>query len=215
RGYRDYYLRGTFTSQNLDFMQDVLHLVDEGFDQISVEPVVADAQMPYAITMKDLPRIYAEYEKLAAELLRRNRAGKKINFFHFMIDLENGPCAIKLLRGCGCGNEYVAVTPEGDLYPCHQFVGRNEWKMGNVMEQEGIYKSEMKDRFSRIHIYSKPACRDCWAKFFCGGGCEANNDSFSGDLCTPPVLTCRLEQKRIECAIMIKAVLAETELSNS
>lgn len=211
RGDREYYVRGTYTAENLDFLQDVLHLYGEGFDQVSVEPVIASSDKPYAIAEKDLPRIFAEYEALAKKYIQMKKVGEKINFFHFMIDLENAPCAIKLLRGCGCGNEYVAVTPEGDIYPCHQFVGRPQWKMGNVLEEKGLFTSPIKDRFSRVHIYSKPSCRDCWAKFYCGGGCAANNEEFSGDIKTPPELTCALEKKRVECAIMIKAALADAD----
>lgn len=209
RGYENYYVRGTFTRENLDFMQDVLALADEGFDQISVEPVIGVEDEPYAIREEDLPRIFAEYDALSKEIIRRKKAGKGFNFFHFMIDLEHGPCAIKLLRGCGCGNEYVAVTPNGDFYPCHQFVGHEEWKMGNVLTQTGVYESAMKTDFSHANIYTKKTCGECWARFFCSGGCNANNSAFNGDILNPLSISCEMERKRVECALMIQAALAE------
>ena len=161
----DYYVRGTFTKYNLDFADDVFSLYEAGFDQISVEPVVCESKYPYALTEEDIPVISAEYERLAQKLLENDRAGKHFNFFHFMIDLDAGPCAIKRLKGCGCGNEYVAITPDGDIYPCHQFVGIEEYKMGNL--EEGTFNEEMKKVFSQSHIYNKPKCRECWARFYC------------------------------------------------
>jgi uncharacterized protein len=209
REYKNYYVRGTFTAQNLDFVQDVLHLANEGFDQISVEPVISEDDKSYALKQEDLPRIFEEYDVLAETLINRKREGRGFNFFHFMIDLEHGPCAIKLLRGCGCGNEYVAITPDGDIYPCHQFVGQSEWKMGNVMETQGIFKSELKDKFAKANIYTKEDCNKCWARFFCSGGCNANNSAFMGDILKPMPLSCEIERKRIECSIMIKASFAD------
>lgn len=202
-----YYVRGTFTKYNTDFAQDVLHMNSLGFDQVSIEPVVADPAMPYAFTQADLPEIAAEYEKLALELIELEKAGKGFNFFHFMLDLEQGPCAIKRLRGCGCGNEYVAVTPEGDIYPCHQFVGMDEWKMGSLHDR--TLDTDMKDMFSRTTVYNKPECRECWAKFYCSGGCNANNRRYMGDVLSSHTISCELEKKRLECAVMIKAALAE------
>lgn len=206
---KEYYARGTFTKNNLDFAQDVYHIADDlGFDQLSVEPVIADASEPYAITEEDLPTIFAEYEKLAVEMIRRKKEeGRCFNFFHFMIDLDQGPCAIKRLRGCGCGNEYVSVTPDGDIYPCHQFVGNDEWKMGNLDDE--TLDVEMKDKFACSNIYTKEGCKDCWCKFYCSGGCNANNYSFNKDINKPVKLSCEMERKRVECAIMIKVAMAD------
>lgn len=201
---KDWYVRGTFTKYNLDFSEDVFSLYNEGFDQISVEPVVCEAEYPYALTEAELPAVFAEYERLAARLLENDRQGKHFNFFHFMIDLDQGPCAIKRLRGCGCGNEYVAVTPDGDIYPCHQFVGIEEYKMGSL--EDGTFDMDMKQKFAGTHIYNKPSCRDCWARFYCSGGCNANNYMYMGDVLKAHTLSCELEKKRIECAIMIQAV---------
>ncbi len=206
RGQDQYYVRGTFTKYNLDFASDVMHLNELGFDQISVEPVVSPSTVDYALTEKELPQIYAEYEKLAKEMIERKKAGTGFNFFHFMLDLEQGPCAIKRLRGCGCGNEYVAVTPDGDIYPCHQFVGMEDWKMGSVYD--GKINLDMKENFAKANVYSKEECRQCWAKFYCSGGCNANNLQYAGDILTPHKISCDLEKKRLECAIMIKAALA-------
>ncbi len=203
RGDKEYYVRGTFTNKNLDFSNDVFALNEAGFDQISVEPVVGDDDI-YALTEKDLPAVFAEYEKLALRLLENEKQGKKFNFFHFMLDLDQGPCAIKRLRGCGCGNDYVAVTPDGDIFPCHQFVGIDEYKMGNI--DEGTFNQEMKADFAKAHVYSKPDCRECWAKFYCSGGCNANNYQYMGDIRTAHKISCQLEKKRLECAIMMKAV---------
>lgn len=204
RGDRPYYVRGTFTKYNLDFVNDVLYLNGLGFDQISVEPVVAEDDLPYAITEQDLPVIFAEYDKLAEEMVKREKGeGKWFNFFHFMIDLDQGPCAIKRLRGCGCGNEYVAVTPDGDVYPCHQFVGHEEWKMGSVFELS--IDTAMKERFAKSTVYGKEGCRNCWAKFYCSGGCNANGMIYNGDILKPHKISCETEKKRIECALYIKA----------
>ncbi|MCX7658449.1 MAG: thioether cross-link-forming SCIFF peptide maturase, partial [Oscillospiraceae bacterium] len=172
RGEKEYYVRGTFTKYNLDFADDVFHLYEQGFDQISVEPVVCDSKMPYAITERDLPKIFSEYERLAGKIIDGAKDGKRFNFFHFMLDLDQGPCAIKRLRGCGCGNEYVAVTPDGDIYPCHQFVGMADFKMGNVWE-EGLSRGLQKT-FKGSNVYTKEKCVSCWAKFYCSGGCAAN-----------------------------------------
>ncbi len=200
---KDYYVRGTFTKWNLDFAEDVFSLYEAGFDQISVEPVVAEEKYSYALTEEDLPAVFAEYERLSEKLLAQDRAGKHFNFFHFMIDLDQGPCAIKRLRGCGCGNEYVAITPDGDIYPCHQFVGIEEYKMGNL--EDGTFNEDMKQVFAKTHIYNKPKCRDCWAKFYCSGGCNANNYQYQGDIHEAHRLSCEMEKKRLECAIMIQA----------
>ncbi|MCR4861743.1 MAG: thioether cross-link-forming SCIFF peptide maturase [Ruminococcus sp.] len=203
RGDKEYYVRGTFTKKNLDFSNDVFALYDAGFDQISIEPVVGDSD-EYALTEKELPAVFKEYEVLAKRILDNEKTGKKFNFFHFMLDLDQGPCAIKRLRGCGCGNDYVAITPDGDIFPCHQFVGIDEYKMGNI--DDGTFNYEMKADFSKAHVYSKPECRKCWAKFYCSGGCNANNYQYMGDIRNAHKLSCQLEKKRLECAIMMKAV---------
>jgi len=203
RGDKEYYVRGTFTNRNKDFSNDVFALYEAGFDQISVEPVVGDSD-EYALVMDDLPEIFKEYERLADRIIENEKNGKKFNFFHFMIDLDQGPCAIKRLRGCGCGNDYVAVTPDGDIFPCHQFVGINEYKMGNI--DEGTFDQEMKKDFAAAHVYSKPDCRECWAKFYCSGGCNANNYQYEGDIRKAHKISCELEKKRLECAIMLKAM---------
>ena len=203
RGDKEYYVRGTFTKNNLDFSNDVFDLYNNGFDQISVEPVVCEASADYAITEKELPAIFKEYERLAERILENEKKGKKFNFFHFMLDLDQGPCAIKRLRGCGCGNDYVAITPDGDIYPCHQFVGIEEFKMGNI--DEGTFDTTMKSYFSKTHVYTKPECKKCWAKFYCSGGCNANNYQYAGDVHNAHKLSCQLQKKRLECAIMLKA----------
>ncbi len=207
RGQDQYYVRGTFTKYNLDFAKDVMHLHELGFDQVSVEPVVSDPKLPYALTEADLPRIFEEYETLARQLIEKRKKGEGFNFFHFMLDLDQGPCAIKRLRGCGCGNEYVAVTPDGDIYPCHQFVGMEEWKMGSVLDN--TFDLKKKSYFAKANIYGKEGCKDCWAKFYCSGGCNANNLQYAGDVLRPHKLSCELEKKRLECAIMMKAAMAD------
>ena len=204
-----YYVRGTFTHYNTDFAADVLHLADLGFKQISVEPVVAEPSEPYAITEEDLPKLFEEYDKLAAEMVERHKDGRDFNFFHFMIDLEGGPCVAKRLSGCGSGNEYLAVTPWGDFYPCHQFVGNEEFLMGNV--EDGITRPDIRDNFKNCNVYTKEKCRDCFAKFYCSGGCAANSYQFHGNIHDVYDLGCQLQRKRIECAIMIKAALADCE----
>ncbi len=202
RGSGEYYVRGTYTKYNLDFSDDVMHLYGAGFDQISVEPVMESPEKDYALTEADLGRICEEYDRLADRILEIRKAGKFINFFHFMVDLNQGPCAIKRLRGCGSGNEYVSITPDGDIYPCHQFVGHEEYKMGNLAE--GTFNTEIKKEFAGAHIYSKPACRECWARFYCSGGCNANNYIYNGDIHEAYKLSCEIQKKRLECAILLK-----------
>ncbi len=202
-----YYVRGTFTRENLDFSEDILHFADLGFKQMSIEPVVGDESDPYAIRKSDLPAIMDEYDKLAKIMIEREKEGKGFNFFHFMIDLDGGPCVAKRLSGCGSGTEYLAVTPWGDLYPCHQFVGQEEFLMGNV--DEGIVKPEIADDFRGCNVYSKEKCRDCFAKFYCSGGCMANAYNFHGTIHDTYDIGCEMQRKRVECAIMIKAALAE------
>ena len=199
----NYYVRGTFTRNNLDFSEDVLHLADLGFQQISVEPVVAAPDEPYAIRMEDVPAICEEYDKLAAEMVKRKKEGRDFNFFHFMIDLTGGPCVAKRLSGCGSGTEYLAVTPWGDLYPCHQFVGMEQFLMGNVYD--GVKNTELRDEFKCCNVYAKDKCRKCFAKFYCSGGCAANSYQFHGTINDAYDIGCELQRKRVECAIMIKA----------
>ena len=209
RNQMNYYVRGTFTHHNLDFAADVCHLADLGFKQISVEPVVAPETEEYALREEDVPKILEEYDKLAVELIKRHKEGNGFNFFHFMIDLKGGPCVYKRLSGCGSGTEYLAVTPWGDLYPCHQFVGQEEFLMGNV--DEGIVKPEICEEFKSCNVYSKEKCKNCFAKFYCSGGCAANSYNFHGNINDAYDLGCELQRKRVECAIMIKAALAEEE----
>ncbi len=207
RNQTNYYVRGTFTHHNLDFSKDVMHLADLGFKQISAEPVVAAEDQEYAIREEDLPQLFEEYDKLAKEMVEREKAGNGFNFFHFMIDLTGGPCLYKRLSGCGSGTEYLAVTPWGDLYPCHQFVGQEAFKLGNV--DTGIQKTELVDEFKLCNVYAKDKCRDCFARFYCSGGCAANSYNFHGNLLDAYDIGCELEKKRVECAIMIKAALQE------
>ena len=209
RGQQKYYARGTFTHHNLDFSEDVLHLADLGFEQISVEPVVADEKEEYAIKKEDIPKICEEYDKLAKEMIRRNKEGKGFNFFHFMIDLTGGPCVYKRLSGCGSGTEYLAVTPWGDLYPCHQFVGQEEFLMGNVWD--GVKKPEISCQFKNCNVYAKEKCKNCFVRFYCSGGCAANSYNFTGRIDDVYEIGCELQRKRVECAIMIKAAMAEEE----
>ena len=207
RNQQKYYIRGTFTRNNLDFSKDVLHFADLGFEQISIEPVVGEDTDAYAIRREDLPVIFEEYDRLAKIMVDREKEGRGFTFFHFMIDLEGGPCVSKRLSGCGSGTEYLAVTPWGDLYPCHQFVGQEEFLMGNV--DDGITKPEIADEFRGCNVYTKEKCRNCFAKFYCSGGCMANSYHFHGTIHDTYDIGCEMERKRVECAIMIKAALSQ------
>ena len=200
----DYYARGTFTGKNLDFAEDVVHIADEGFDRLSVEPVAAEDGCGYELTEADLDKIYAEYDRLTDIMEARRKEGKPFHFFHFMVDLNQGPCVVKRLRGCGAGYEYVAVTPEGDIYPCHQFVGNEAFKQGSVLD--GSFDMDIAHKFASMNIYTREKCGDCWAKFYCSGGCSAANHNFSHDLNVPYEMGCKMEKKRLECAIYLKAV---------
>ncbi|HCT92106.1 MAG TPA: thioether cross-link-forming SCIFF peptide maturase [Lachnospiraceae bacterium] len=207
RNQENYYVRGTFTHYNLDFAADVLSLADMGFKQISVEPVVAPPEADYAIRDEDVPEICEQYDILAREMIRREREGRGFTFFHFMIDLTGGPCVYKRLSGCGSGSEYLAVTPWGDLYPCHQFVGTDGFCLGNV--DEGVTRTDLVERFKGCNVYAKEECKKCFARFYCSGGCAANAWNFTGSIGGVYDIGCRLQRKRVECALMIKAALAE------
>lgn len=202
RNQEKYYIRGTFTRDNLDFSKDVLHFADLGFEQMSMEPVVGGEDDPYAIREEDLGKIKDEYDNLAQIMLRREEERNSFNFFHFMIDLEGGPCLSKRLSGCGSGTEYLAVTPWGDFYPCHQFVGQEEFLMGNV--EEGIVRAEIADDFRRCNVFSKEECKKCFAKYYCSGGCMANSYNFHKDLFKSYEIGCEMQRKRVECGIMMK-----------
>lgn len=199
----EYYVRGTFTKYNLDFTTDVIDMIDKGFPAVSMEPVVGDDEANYSIKKEDLPRVKEEYDRLANLFIEREEEGRPFFFFHFNMDLWKGPCLPKRLRGCGAGHEYLAVVPNGDIYPCHQFVGRDEYVIGNVYE--GLKNMKMMRDFRMNHVFSKPECVDCWAKFYCSGGCHANNDMYAGDIHKPYDITCEIQKKRVECAMMIQA----------
>ncbi|WP_066634129.1 thioether cross-link-forming SCIFF peptide maturase [Desulfolucanica intricata] len=206
RKHDDYYIRGTFTHHNLDFSKDVFHMAELGFISLSVEPVIAAPGESYAFQEQDIPVLFEEYEKLARGLLEYYRQGKELSFFHYNIDLDGGPCLPKRLTGCGAGCEYLAVAPDGEIYPCHQFVGRKKYLLGNVFD--GIRNNEVIDQFRQAHIYNKPECMECWAKFYCSGGCHANAEAFNQTLYKPYALACVLARKRIECALYVKARMA-------
>lgn len=202
---KEYHIRGTFTKHNLDFFNDFIHFYEKGFKNISIEPVVCEDEQEYSIKKEDLPKIFEEYEKLAEFIIKEKENGNDINFFHFNIDLDYGPCIIKRLRGCGSGCEYLAVSPEGDLYPCHQFVGEKEYLMGNLFRDD--FNEELKEKFSKTNLLSKKDCEKCWAKYYCGGGCNANNVKLRGDMLKPYLIGCEMEKKRVELAIAIKVFL--------
>ncbi|NFS28324.1 thioether cross-link-forming SCIFF peptide maturase [Clostridium botulinum] len=201
---KTFYVRGTFTRNNTDFYEDVMAMINEGFDEISIEPVVLPDEHSLSLREEDLETIFKNYDKLYKEMAKRKREGKdEFNFYHFNIDLQGGPCVYKRISGCGAGFEYVAITPQGDVYPCHQFVGNEEFKLGTIYDD--TYDSELGKKFKEAHIYNKPKCRDCWAKFYCSGGCQANNFNFNGDMKIPYEIGCKMQKKRIECAIALKA----------
>lgn len=207
RGQRQYYVRGTFTAHNLDFTNDVRFLSDYGFKQLSMEPVVAEKEKDYALLPEHMEAIEQEYEKLARLYLERLGTDKEFGFFHFMLDLTGGPCLPKRITGCGAGSEYVAVTPTGDIYPCHQFVGLEECRMGSVMD--GSFDTHAQARYKACNVLTKPDCRECWAKYYCSGGCLANAYIYNGDLYKPFKMGCLTERKRLECALAIMAIRAE------
>ncbi len=203
----NYYMRGTYTAENLDFTQDVKAMADAGFDILSMEPVVLK-DSPYALTEEMLPEIFAEYDRLTEFYLKRHREGKGFFFFHFNMDLSNGPCVAKRLAGCGSGHEYYAVAANGDLYPCHQFVGRKKYKLGDVFNDLDEGAEEITRYFRESHVLNKDKCKDCWAKFFCSGGCHANADLFNDDIRIPYETGCAIQKKRLECALAVQATLA-------
>lgn len=212
RGTKDYYIRGTYTRYNLDFASDVIAMADMGFKETSIEPVIGNLDKDFALREEDLPKILAEYERLAKEILHRKLKGDGFNFYHYKIDLDNGPCIVKRLSGCGVATEYLAVTPDGDLYPCHQFVSDDEYCLGNIYE--GITNIRLYEQFLKSNnLYTRDGCRDCWAKLYCSGGCAANNLHYNGEINKPYEFGCILQRKRIECAIMIEAALQEREES--
>ena len=202
RGERDYYVRGTYTHHNTDFTKDILHMADLGFTQLSMEPVVCAPDDPCALTEEDLPVLLEQYEELAKEMIRREKDGKPITFYHYMIDLNHGPCIYKRIAGCGSGTEYLAVTPWGDLYPCHQFVGDEKYLMGNVWD--GVTNTEMRDEFKCCNVYARKDCDDCWARLYCSGGCAANAYHATGSIQGTYEYGCKLFRKRMECAIMMQ-----------
>jgi uncharacterized protein len=202
RNQQGYYIRGTYTHYNTDFSKDILHLADLGFEQLAMEPVVADPKMDYALTQEDLPVLKEQYDLLAKEMCKRNRQGKGFTFFHYMIDLEGGPCIYKRISGCGVGTDYMAVTPWGDLYPCHQFVGDEKFLLGNVFD--GVHNQKVINEFKLCNVYSRKACQDCFAKLYCSGGCSANAYHTTGAITGTCDLSCELHRRRVENAIMIK-----------
>lgn len=203
RGGKNYYMRGTFTHRNPDFTNDVFHMADLGFTELSMEPVVCSPDDPMALTPEDIEIVKEQYEILAKEMLKREKEGRGFTFYHYMIDLTAGPCIYKRISGCGSGTEYMAVTPWGDLYPCHQFVGEESYKLGDIWN--GVTNDALRDDFRCCNAYARPECKDCWAKLYCSGGCAANAYHASGSIRGVYKPGCELFKKRIECAIMIKA----------
>ena len=203
RGGKNYYMRGTFTHANPDFLNDIQQMLDLGFKELSMEPVVCAPEDPSALTEEDLPIVLEQYEKLAELMLKKHREGDPFTFYHYMIDLKGGPCIYKRISGCGSGTEYMAVTPWGDLYPCHQFVGEERYKLGNIWD--GVTNTEAQEEFASCNVYSREECRDCWAKLYCSGGCAANAYHATGSVRGVYKYGCELFRKRMECAIMLEA----------
>lgn len=212
RGNCGYYMRGTYTHNNVDFTNDILHMADMGFTELSMEPVVCSPDDPYALTQEDLPKIFEQYEILAKEMLKRDKEGRPFTFYHYMIDLEHGPCIYKRVAGCGSGTEYMAVTPWGELFPCHQFVGDPKYSLGDVWN--GVKNAEIQDKFRKCNVFARRECDNCWARLYCSGGCAANSYHATGDITGIYEYGCELFRKRIECAIMLKVAQAEEGLSS-
>ena len=206
RGGKDYYMRGTFTHNNPDFLKDIQQMLDLGFTELSMEPVVCAAGDPSALTEEDLPIVMEQYEKLAELMLERDREGRPFTFYHYMIDLTGGPCIYKRISGCGSGTEYMAVTPWGDLYPCHQFVGEERFRLGNIWD--GVTNTEVQGEFAACNVYAHPECRDCWARLYCSGGCASNAYHATGSVTGVYEYGCKLFRKRMECAIMVAVARA-------
>ncbi|MBQ7086844.1 MAG: thioether cross-link-forming SCIFF peptide maturase [Clostridia bacterium] len=209
RGGKNYYMRGTFTHNNTDFTNDIFHMADLGFTELSMEPVVCPPDDPYALTEADMPVIFEQYEILAKEMLKRKKEGRPFTFYHYMLDLENGPCIYKRITGCGSGTEYMAVTPWGELYPCHQFVGDSKYSLGNIWD--GVKNTAAQDEFRSCNAYSRPECKDCWARLYCSGGCAANSYHSTGSIAGVYKYGCELFKKRMECAIMMQIAEGEEE----
>ena len=207
RNNQGYYVRGTYTHNNVDFTNDIIHMADLGFTELSMEPVVCPPGDPYALTDEDLPVLFEQYEILAKEMIKRKKEGRPFTFYHYMLDLKHGPCIYKRITGCGSGTEYMAVTPWGELYPCHQFVGDEKYSLGNIWD--GVKNTAVQDEFRGCNSYSRPECRDCWAKLYCSGGCAANAYHATGSINGVYKYGCELFKKRIECAVMLKVAEAE------
>lgn len=212
RGGKGYYVRGTFTHNNVDFTEDLFHMADLGFRELSMEPVVCAPEDPYALTQEDLPVLFEQYEILAKEMIRRDKAGDPLTFYHYMIDLKGGPCIYKRISGCGSGTEYMAVTPWGELYPCHQFVGDPKYSMGDVWR--GVTNPSLREEFQQCNAYARKDCQDCWARLYCSGGCAANAYHATGDIRGIYEYGCELFRKRMECAIMVKIAQAGLQKSH-
>ncbi len=204
RGHKDYYMRGTFTHNNVDFLKDIEKMLELGFTELSMEPVVCAPGDPSELTQEDLPVLFEQYEKLAELMIKRKNEGKPFTFYHYMIDLSGGPCIYKRISGCGSGTEYMAVTPWGDLYPCHQFVGDEKFKLGNIWD--GVDNTKIQEEFKQCNVYEREECRDCWARLYCSGGCAANAYNSTGSIKGIYKYGCELFKKRMECAIMVAAV---------
>lgn len=207
RGGKNYYMRGTFTHNNVDFTEDIFHMADLGFTELSMEPVVCAPDDPCALTEEDLPKIFEQYELLALEMIKRKKEGRPFTFYHYMLDLKNGPCIYKRITGCGSGTEYMAVTPWGELFPCHQFVGDPKYSLGNIWD--GVKNSECRDEFRSCNAYAREECRDCWAKLYCSGGCAANAYHATGSIDGVYKYGCELFKKRIECAVMMQIAMSD------
>ena len=202
RGDKVYYVRGTFTKNNTDFTNDLFHMTDLGFKELSMEPVVCDPKEPYALGEEDLDTLFEQYEILAKEMVKRNADGNGFTFYHYMLDLSHGPCIHKRINGCGSGSEYMAVTPWGELFPCHQFVGNEDYSMGDIWK--GVTNTKLRDEFNAVNVFSHEECKDCWAKFYCSGGCAANAFHATGSINGIYKYGCELFKKRVECAIMVQ-----------
>ncbi len=213
RGDKGYYMRGTFTHNNTDFTNDIFHMADLGFTELSMEPVVCSPNDPYALTEEDLPVLYEQYELLAKEMLKREKEGRGFTFYHYMIDLKSGPCIYKRISGCGSGTEYMAVTPWGELFPCHQFVGDEKYSLGNIWD--GVTNTAVQDEFRMCNAYAREECRDCWAKLYCSGGCAANSYHATGSVTGVYEYGCKLFRKRIECAVMMQVARAQGESTSA